>query len=233
MLALLASLVLVFDAQERFPFTSVEGAGPPVAYTRQAPGGWTQHWLYATQNPHDRGILRTGRHAGDWEMVQTHPRKGVVVTQHAGAERCGWDEVERGPTVYVAHGSHALYLRPGLRDRTFPDPNDEADGRGPRVRARVMRVTASSPAWMRRREPWGGARARWFIPWESDSPRGPAFQGLRWEDPDAFARSASRCRAARCDAEDECDGRETALGVAAGALIAGLVVVRRVRRRRG
>ena len=137
MLALLASLVLVFDAQERFPFTTVEGSGPPVAYTRQAPGGWTQHWLYATQNPQDRGILRTGRHAGDWEMVQTHPRKGVVVTQHSGAERCGWDEVQRGPVVYVAHGSHALYLRPGLRDRTFPDPNDEADGRGSRVRPRV------------------------------------------------------------------------------------------------
>ena len=231
MVAMLAALVLVFDAQERHPFTGVEGDGPPVAYTRQAPGGWTQHWLYSPQNPHDRGILRTGRHAGDWEMVQTHPRKGVVVTQHSTAERCGWDEVEPGPTVYVAHGSHALYLRPGLRDRMFPEPNDEADGRGARARARMVPITEDSPAWMRRRARWGGARARWFVPGESDSPRGPAFQGVRWDDPDAFARSASPCRAARCDAKGECDGRETALAAGA-ALLGGLIVVARVRRRR-
>ena len=226
MVALLASLVLVFDAQERHPFTTVEGRGAAIAYTRRAPGGWTQHWLYATQNPHDRGILRTGRHAGDWELIQSHPRKGVVLSQHSGAERCPGAL----GTVYVADGSHALYFRPGLRDRTFPDPNDEADGRGARVRPRVVRITAGSPAWMRRREPWGGARAR--LPWESDSPRGPAFQGARWDDPDAFARSASSCKAARCDEKDECDGRETAVGAAAGALLAGLIVARRVRRRR-
>jgi hypothetical protein len=227
MVAILASLVLVFDADERHPFTSVEGTGPAVAYTRQAPGGWTQHWLYSPENPQDRGIVRTGRHAGDWELVQTHPREGVVLGQHSGAERCpvGRDDL----TVYVANGSHALYFRPGLRDRTFPDPNDEADGRGARVRPRVVRITEDSPAWMRRREPWGGARAR--LPWESDSPRGPAFQGVRWDDPDAFARSASPCKAARCDEKGECDDRETALG-GAGALIAGLIVVRRVRRRR-
>jgi hypothetical protein len=231
MVALLASLVLVFDSREPYPFTAVEGRGAPVAYTREAPGGWTQHWLYATQNPHDRGIVRTGRHAGDWEMVQTHPRKGVVLTQHAGAERCGWDEVEAGPVIYVAHGSHALYFRPGVRDRMFPDPNDEANGRGDRLEARGVRITRTTPAWMRRRARWGGARAR--LPGESDSPRGPAFQGVRWDDPDAFARSASPCRAARCDEKGECDGRENALAGAAVALMAaGIVVRRRARRRR-
>ena len=132
MVAFLASLVLVFDADERHPFTTVRGTGPAVAYTREAPGGWTQHWLYSPQNPHDRGIVRTGRHAGDWELVQSHPEKGIVLSQHSGAERCP------GPlgTVYVANGSHAPYFRPGVRDRMFPDPNDEADGRGARVRAR-------------------------------------------------------------------------------------------------
>ena len=226
MVALLASLVLVFDADERHPFTSVEATGPPVAYTREGPGGWTQHWLYSPQNPHDRGILRTGRHAGDWELVQSHPEKGVVLSQHSGAERCP------GPlgTVYVANGSHALYFRPGVRDRMFPDPNDEADGRGARVRPRVVAITEDSPPWMRRRSRWGGARAR--FPGESDSPRGPAFQGVRWDDPDAFARSASPCKAARCDEKGECDGRETALASGAGALMAGLIVLRRVRRRR-
>lgn len=230
LIALLASLTLVYDGQERHPFTAVDGRGAAVAYTRAAPGGWTQHWLYSPQNPHDRGILRTGRHAGDWEMVQTHPEKGVVVTQHSGAERCAAPAGDL--TIHVANGSHALYFVPGVRDRTFPDPNDEADGRGARVRAREVAITEESPEWMRRRAPWGGARARWFIPWESDSPRGPAFQGVRWDDPDAFARSASPCRATRCDEKGECDGRETALGAAAGALLAGLIVVGRARRRR-
>lgn len=226
------ALVLVFDGAERFAFTSVDGGGPAVAYTREAPGGWTQHWLYAAQNPHDRGILRTGRHAGDWELVQTHPERGVVVSQHSGAERCGWDEVEAGPTIYVANGSHAMYFRPGLRDRTFPDPNDEADGRGAHVRPHVLEVTRTSPPWMRRRSPWGGARARWYVPWESDSPRGPAFQGVRWDDPDAFARSASPCRAQRCDEKGECDGRENALAAAAALMLGGFALRRRARRRR-
>jgi hypothetical protein len=44
--------------------------------------------------------------------------------------------------VYVAHGSHAAYFRPGVRDRTFPDPNDEADGRG--VVAAPAGVTTSA-----------------------------------------------------------------------------------------
>jgi hypothetical protein len=227
MLPLLAALVLVFDAQEKAPFTSVEGAGAPVAYTRRdAPGGWTQHWLYSPNNPQDRGILRTGRHAGDWELVQTHPTKGVVLSQHSGAERCPGSL----GAVYVANGSHALYFVPGTRDRMFPDPNDEADGRGARVRAREISVTEDSPAWMRRRARWGGARAH--FPYESDSPRGPAFQGMRWDDPDAFARSASPCRAARCDAKGECDGRETALGFAGVLMAAGIVVRRLARRRR-
>lgn len=91
-------------------------------------------------------------------------------------------------------------------------------------------MTEDSPDWKRRRAPWGGARAR--LLWESDSPRGAAFQGIRWDDPDAFARSASACKAGRCDEKGECDGRETALGAGAGALLAGLIVARRVRRRR-
>ena len=70
------------------------------------------------------------------------------------------------------------------------------------------------------------------LPWESDFPGGPAFQGVHWDDPDAFARSAAPCKAARCDELGECDGRETALAGGAGALMAGLIVLRRVRRRR-
>jgi hypothetical protein len=70
-------------------------------------------------------------------------------------------------------------------------------------------------------------------PFESSSPRGPAFQGERWDDPAAFAASARGCVAARCDERGECDGRELALaGGAAGVLgllAAGLVGLRRRR----
>ncbi len=57
----------------------------------------------------------------------------AVYAQHSGAERCGGSAVERRdgrPVVYAAHGSHASYLHAGTRDRLWPDPNDEADGRG-------------------------------------------------------------------------------------------------------
>ena len=74
-------------------------------------------------------------------------------------------------------------------------------------------INARNPQWMRFSGRWGASRARW--PFESSSPRGPAFQGERWDDPAAFAASARGCMAGRCDEEGECDGRELAL---AGAL---------------
>lgn len=59
--------------------------------------------------------------------------------------------------------SCVAYLRPGFRDRTLPDPNDEADGRGTVVHPRVVRVTADSPRWMRWPGRCGAVRARWWI----------------------------------------------------------------------
>jgi len=70
--------VLVHAKAERFPATSLSrsgvpgtaGAAPaPVVYARRA-GPWLQHWLWIEETTQDRGILRSGRHAGDWEMVQ-------------------------------------------------------------------------------------------------------------------------------------------------------------------
>jgi hypothetical protein len=125
--------------------------------------------------------------------------------------------------VYVAHGSHASYFRAGTRDRLWPDPNDEADGRGRVVSPPVVEITESSPSWMRRAEPWGDSRARWFVPPEQESPRGPAFQPDRW-DPEAFAASARACQA-DCDSVGECDAPEKALTAAAIALpLAGFVL---------
>jgi hypothetical protein len=221
--------ILVHDRREAHPLTSVDGRGPTV-YARRS-GPWLQYWLYYAQNTQDRGIVRTGRHAGDWELVQVHAGTGeVVASQHSGAERCPSSQVRRRdghPVIYVAHGSHANYLRPGVRDRHWPDPNDEAPGDGLAVMPRVETITATSPAWMRRREPWGGARAR--LPFEQGSPRGPAFQGVRWDDPQRFADEASSCRAERCRRLGDCDGPENAqAGLAAGLLLlAGVAIVNR------
>lgn len=248
--------VVVHDARERFPLASVAAAPVrvpgldrdrrPAVYGRIAPsrqgGAWLQYWFFYRGQDQDRGIVRTGRHAADWEMVQYRIDAAgrpvqAVYAQHSGAERCGWGTVEQRdgrPVVYPAHGSHASYLRAGIRDRTFPDPNDEADGRGRVVTPRLVRISASSPRWMRWPGPWGGARARWWVPGEQDSPVGPAFQLQgRWEDPDGWAGAARSCRA-DCDEVGECDWRENVVSGGGVAAVAGVLGVWwRRRRHRG
>jgi Vacuolar protein sorting-associated protein 62 len=236
-----ATPVLVHDARERHPVAAIDAPERAAAYVRAAPsrrgGAWLQYWFWYAAQDQDRGIVRTGRHAGDWEMVQYRIEDGrieeAVYAQHSGAERCPGSGVERRggrPVVYVARGSHASYLRPGTRDRTWPDPNDEANGAGRDVVPRVVVVDEASPSWMRRSAPWGAARGRWWIPGEQDSPRGPAFQPERW-DADAWADAAHGCRVG-CDSVDECDGRETTLGAAGIALGAGALGFGLLRRRR-
>jgi uncharacterized protein (TIGR03382 family) len=246
--------VVVHDAQERYPLTSVASArvaAPGRGHDRAAAvyaravrrgdgGAWLQYWLFYPRQDQDRGIVRTGRHEGDWEMVQFrlgrqgHPREAVYA-QHSGAERCRWSMVERrngAPVVYAARGSHASYLRAGVRDRMWPDPNDEADGHGRAVDPQLVRVNAESPPWMRWPGRWGGARARWWLPGEQDSPRGPSFQPQgRWGDPDAWTASARRCQA-ECNRVDECDGAETGLGAGSAAALAGAFGLAWRRRRR-
>ena len=248
------SPMVIQDSRENFPLTSVASAPVrvpgldrdrrPAVYGRVSPskegGAWLQYWLFYRGQDQDRGIVRTGRHAGDWEMVQYRLNPGghpveAVYSQHSGAERCSWQTVEsrRGhPVIYAARGSHASYLRPGARDRTWPDPNDEANGRGRVVRPGLVRITESSPPWMRWPGRWGGARARWWVPPEQDSPFGPAFQEQgRWSDPDGWSRAARTCQAG-CDKLDECDDREKLLGVGGGLAVAGLVGLGWFRRRR-
>jgi hypothetical protein len=181
-------------------------------------------------NDQDRGVLRTGRHAGDWEMVQFRlDGSEAVYAQHSGAERCAGDAVETRdghPVVYVANGSHAAYFRPGVRDRMWPDPNDEARGDGAVVTPPVQPLGD----WVDWPGRWGGARAGW-VPGEMDSPRGPAFQPQgRWGDPEGWARRARPCTFGRCDELGECDTRESLMGVAA-PVAALLVLVGWARRR--
>jgi hypothetical protein len=153
-------------------------------------------------NPQDRGIVRTGRHEGDWEVVQVglDPRTGrpavVTFAQHSWAERCAWSAVERAPrdpeapVVYVAAASHASYPRAARHDRPWPDPTDVADGRGRAVRPEV-RPFGAWAAWPGR---WGGSDPSPVVPGESPSPRGPAFQPTGpWGDPSAFHAAARPC----------------------------------------
>ena len=241
--------VVVHDAQETGRLTSVRAfagrvpdvpPGPerPVAYGHRD-GPWLQYWLFFAYNAQDRGIVATGRHEGDWELVQFRLRGDrpveAVYSQHSGAESCPYGWVRRAgyrPIVYAARGSHSAYFVPGLRDRTWPDPNDEADGRGDRARPRLVRISAGSPPWMRYRGTWGASHAGW-IPGEEGSPRGPAFQAP-WSDPDAWAAAARPCTRLDCDRRGECDGRETvmAAGLAGlGFVWALLFGARRLRRR--
>jgi hypothetical protein len=191
------------DPDDRLVPAREPGAGSPRVYGRATDDGrgglWLQYWLFFTDNRQDRGIFRTGRHRGDWELLQVRlgpGRRPVEATfaQHTWAEGCAWGEIEHeasAPVVYVANGSHALYPRPGTGDRPWPDPNDEADGRGRRARPPVEPVGARSPRWMA----WPG---RWGedgggpVPGEQPSPRGPAFQPDRWDDPARFHAAQAR-----------------------------------------
>ena len=181
-----------------------KGRRAPVVYARAATGGdgrsWLQYWVFYEDNAQDRGIARTGRHAGDWELVQLRldaagrPERATAA-QHSWAESCAWKALRRrgdAPVFFVAHASHATYTRPGDVGRPFPDPTDETDGRGRRLRPPVEVITEETPRWIRWPGRWGESLAG-GVPGEQSSPRGPAFQGRAWTDPSAFDRGARDC----------------------------------------
>ncbi|HEX8207289.1 MAG TPA: hypothetical protein VF587_14605 [Solirubrobacteraceae bacterium] len=203
---------------------------PDVAYGRRVRGAdgrtWLQYWfLYAT-NTQDRGVVRTGRHEGDWEMVQLRLGAGgrpdaATFAQHSWAEACPWTG-----TVYVANASHASYPRAGEHGRPWPDPDDFADGRGRAVRPRIEPFGG----WARWPGRWGRAEASW-VPAEQSSPRGPAFQeDGAWRDPSAFH---ARARACGSGAPPHPAGVRIAGWLAVIGIAAGLFMAIRTRVRRG
>ena len=146
----------------------------------------------------------------------------AVYAQHSGAERCPSSELERRggrPVVYLANGSHAAYFHAGTRDRMWPDPNDEADGRGAVQRPRAVTISAGSPAWMRYPGPGaarGRAGSRPSSPPRSARPSRPRAAG-------ATPRLGTRGAAVHGSAlrrAGACDGAETALAGGALALVA-------------
>jgi len=196
--------VLHYSAKERYfaqpvslPAGSAEVRPGDRVYGHVAREGgevWLQYWLFFADNPQDRSPLRTGRHEGDWELVQL--RLGpdgdpdlATLSQHSWAEGCAWEELERegaAPVVYVANGSHGIYSRPGFFDRPFPDPTDEAGADGRRVRPRLTRIGDRAPDWVSYDGPWGDTEAGW-VPGESPSPPGPRFQASGvWDAPGEY-----------------------------------------------
>lgn len=213
--------VLVLDAREPGRAGGLGSVGPFLrgargAGARAAPARvyghavrddgrlWLQYWFFYPDNPQDRGIVRSGRHEGDWEMLQVGRGAGgtgspqvVTFAEHSWREACAWGEVERdgaAPVTYVAHASHASYPRTGTMDRPWPDPNDEVCGDGRRVRPRVAVIGDERPSWVAAREPWGPSRAAWWSPFETSSPPGPRFQeDGRWSAPAAWHAGARAC----------------------------------------
>ena len=133
-------------------------------------------------------MLRTRRREGDLEMAQSRLRRGAEARRPSmpgiRARRPAGARFRRSrghPVVFLARGSHAAYFRPGVRDRAWPDPDDEADGRqaegaaAARARDRVLTGVDALP------RDAGATAARAGCPGEMDSPRGPAFQPQgRW-----------------------------------------------------
>lgn len=204
----------------------------PLVYGRAARDGdgrsWLQYWLFFADNTQDRGIVRTGRHTGDWELMQIRLAQDgmpveVTLAQHTWAQGCRWSRMERvgeAPVIYVANGSHALLSRPGTSDRPFPDPNDEADGQGRRVRPPLEPITADSPRWMSWPGRWGASEAG-FVPGEQPSPRGPAFQPERWNDPGRFHAT----QALGCGSGPPARHWQTGLTVCVALLLAGGLLI--------
>jgi len=206
-----------------------------VAYghaVRDRPGRvWLQYWLFSTDNLQDRGIVRTGRHEGDWELVQvgldaTRRPATLTLAQHSWAEGCAWGRRGPRPVVFVANGSHASYATPAAHQRPWPDPDDEARGDGRRVLPRVAPIGDREPEWVTWPGRWGGSKAAWWNPVENGSPRGPAFQSAgQWRDPAGFHAGARACGSGA-------PPRPAALTAAAvGLPLAALAIVLLCRRR--
>lgn len=149
---------------------------------------WLQYWFFHYYA--DRGLLGLEQHEGDWQMIQirlgedARPEEATFA-QHHEAERLRWEELtlagtEDGPVpvVFPARGSHAP--RPRAGSHGAPVVADHNDGRGPRVRPRLVTIADDGPSWVLWPGRWGSTRRREYF--EGESPRGPRAQ-TQWWDP--------------------------------------------------
>lgn len=151
------------------------------------------------------GAFTPDQHEGDWEMIQIHvdhnakPFLAIYAAHEVGSWR-PWSIVEKTgpnnetPVVYVARGSHASYFKAGLHTIhkhievdgigvNIPYSFDYADGKVLRPDQQLIIITGNSPSWINWQGRWGSTKPSSIFP---GSPRGPKFQGDKWDNPEAF-----------------------------------------------
>jgi len=139
-----------------------------------------QYWLWYPWNVYSPTVPPGELwqvHEGDWEAVSVVlDRAGkplaVGLSRHSEGARRAWVKVtKRGarPLVYVGLGSHANFFGPGAHrlDPRFVEPAlisvieafgarpVDFAGKGRVVRPRLVRVSATAPAWMAFAGAWG------------------------------------------------------------------------------
>lgn len=177
-----------------------------------------QYWLWYPFNDYSSTVPPGDVwqvHEGDWESVSVildlEGRPLVVaLSKHCAGTRRAWSGVRRQggrPLVYVGLGSHANYFGPGtfrhspacwpreLRDVVRALELVDRTGAGRTVRPQLVRVTATTPAWMTFAGAWGETGYLNFpnnppVAYKA-GPGGPAFHA-QWRAPAVLALSWPR-----------------------------------------
>jgi hypothetical protein len=181
-----------------------EGRAPVVVYAHVAreqgrPGFALQYWFYWYFNQFN------DLHEGDWEGMQLSfdepspavalargaQPKEIIVFQHAGGERAGWDDSKvrkdgTHPVVYPAAGSHAtfyastVYVENGARGAGLGCDNTSGPVRELRPRAVLLpdQITIDGPfKWMSYAGRWGQKEKSY-----NNGPTGPQTK-TQWVQP--------------------------------------------------
>ena len=193
---------------------AAHGSGPVVYGAALRRGSMTelQYWVWYAWDVYSPTVPPGELwqvHEGDWEVVSVvvdAAGRPLVVgySEHGKGVRRDWAKAPKQathPLSYVALGSHANYPSPGTHpfdprvvDSLFISvirQNGQAPvdhtGRGRVVRPRLVRVSATSPAWMAFAGGWGedgylrvpGGQPQSY---SATGPKGPAFH-TQWRRP--------------------------------------------------
>jgi len=196
-----------------------QGAGGPAVYGRVAQDGdriVLQYWYFYYDDVYSYPFAPQGAlwqaHEGDWEVVNVVLSEDeeplfVGYSQHCLGQRRQWTDVQRvdgtHPVVYVALGSHANYLTPGvhffnpacvppqvralLQSFGLPQPADVVPSDGPPVDETIHYIDDGNPSWVGFPGTWGELQYLHApapigtVPFGA-SPQGPAFHDV-WTHP--------------------------------------------------
>jgi len=181
-------------------YQSVMSSYGYTVYYREYTSGSTdiiQYWMFYAFN---KGELN--QHEGDWEMVQVVLEGGepswVGYSQHHSGQKATWAQVEKDSThikVYVAHGSHANYLRSYSGKLGIASDIVGANGRIIKPTEYTL-DTLEDKTWIDFIGRWGevadteGNALEAFILGQA-GPEGPKYRenGAMWDDPISWGNS--------------------------------------------